>query len=174
MSSKKITVIYFLFIISITGIADQVIDTNFFLLDKIVNNDFIRKNANKNAPDYFDNFFAIDAVKYDAGDYYYGIGICKGKNCAYYFDMRMKSDFYAINMDLQVRALQYVDKTAVTNSGKIYIVDETGTVYILKDGDMFNKVAEIPLNDICLTAPSVADGLIVFRTQGYLIGVGKK
>ena len=62
----------------------------------------------------------------------------------------------------------------VAADGKIYIVDETGTVYILKDGDMFNKVAEIPLNDICLTAPSVADGLIVFRTQGYLIGVGKK
>ena len=62
----------------------------------------------------------------------------------------------------------------VASDGKIYIVDEQGTVYIIGDSDTFNKLAEIPLNDICLTAPSITDGIIFFRTQKYLIGVGKK
>ncbi len=61
----------------------------------------------------------------------------------------------------------------VASDGKIYIVDERGTVYIIGDGDTFVKLAEIPLNDICLTAPSITDGMIFFRTQKYLIAVGK-
>jgi outer membrane protein assembly factor BamB len=62
----------------------------------------------------------------------------------------------------------------VASDGKIYIVDEEGTVYILKDGDTFNLIAEIPLKDNCLTAPSITEGMIYFRTQKYLFAVGKK
>jgi outer membrane protein assembly factor BamB len=62
----------------------------------------------------------------------------------------------------------------VAADGKIYIVDEEGTVYILQDGNSFKLLAEIPLNDICLTAPALTDGMIIFRTQKYLISVGKK
>lgn len=62
----------------------------------------------------------------------------------------------------------------VASDGKIYIVDEEGTVFILKDGDTFNLLAEIPLKDNCLTAPSITDGMIYFRTQKYLFAVGKK
>jgi outer membrane protein assembly factor BamB len=62
----------------------------------------------------------------------------------------------------------------VASDGKIYIVDEEGTVYILQDGDTFNLLAEIPLNDICMTAPSITDGAIFFRSRKYLIAVGKK
>jgi outer membrane protein assembly factor BamB len=62
----------------------------------------------------------------------------------------------------------------VASDGKIYIVDEEGTVYIVQDSDSFNLLAEIPLNDICMTAPAITDGMIIFRTQKYLIAVGKK
>jgi outer membrane protein assembly factor BamB len=62
----------------------------------------------------------------------------------------------------------------VASDGKVYIIDEEGTVYILQDGDSFKLVAQIPLNDICLTAPAITDGMIIFRTQRYLFGVGKK
>jgi outer membrane protein assembly factor BamB len=62
----------------------------------------------------------------------------------------------------------------VASDGKIYVVDEEGTVYIIKDGDEFKLLAEIPMNDICMTAPALTDGMIIFRTQKYLIGVGKK
>lgn len=61
----------------------------------------------------------------------------------------------------------------VASDGKIYIVDEEGTVYIMKDGDTFGQLAEIPLKDNCLTAPALTDGLIFFRTQKWLIAAGK-
>jgi outer membrane protein assembly factor BamB len=62
----------------------------------------------------------------------------------------------------------------VASDGRIYIVDEEGTVYIIKDGSSFNLLAEIPMNDICMTAPAITDGMIYFRTQHHLIAVGKK
>lgn len=62
----------------------------------------------------------------------------------------------------------------VASDGKIFIVDELGTVYIVQDGTEFKLLREIPLNDVCLTAPSITDGMIFFRTQNYLIAAGKK
>jgi len=61
----------------------------------------------------------------------------------------------------------------VASDGRIYIVSEEGKVYIIQDGDTFNLIAEIPMNDICMTAPSITDGMIFFRTQKYLVAVGK-
>lgn len=60
----------------------------------------------------------------------------------------------------------------VASDGKLYIVDEQGTVYIIKDGISFKQIAEIPMNDICLTAPAITDNMIFFRTQKYLFAVG--
>jgi outer membrane protein assembly factor BamB len=62
----------------------------------------------------------------------------------------------------------------VASDGRIYIVDEEGTVYIIKDGDTFTQLAEIPMKDNSMTAPAITDGMIYFRTQKYLIAVGKK
>jgi len=62
----------------------------------------------------------------------------------------------------------------VASDGKLYIVDEEGTVYILKDGNSFSLIAEIPMNDICMTAPAITENMIIFRTQKYLVAVGKK
>lgn len=61
----------------------------------------------------------------------------------------------------------------VASDGKIYIVDESGNVYIIGDGDTFQLIDEISLGDVCLTAPSITDGKIFFRTQNYLIAFGK-
>lgn len=62
----------------------------------------------------------------------------------------------------------------VASDGKIYIVDEHGTIFIIKDGETFQQIAEIPMNDVSLVAPAITDGIIFFRTQKYLIAVGKK
>ena len=62
----------------------------------------------------------------------------------------------------------------VASDGKIYTADEEGTVYIIRDGDTFELLAEIPMKDICMTAPAVTDGMIFFRTQNNLYAVGKK
>jgi outer membrane protein assembly factor BamB len=62
----------------------------------------------------------------------------------------------------------------VASDGRIYIVDELGTVYIIQDGDTFRQLAEIPMNDVCMSAPAIADGAIYFRTQHFLFCVGNK
>ncbi len=62
----------------------------------------------------------------------------------------------------------------VASDGRIYIVDEEGTIFIIQDGDIFNLLAEIPMNDICMTAPAITDNMIYFRTQHSLFAVGKK
>jgi outer membrane protein assembly factor BamB len=62
----------------------------------------------------------------------------------------------------------------VASDGRIYVVDEEGTVYILRDGDTFKQLSEIPMNDNSMTAPAITDGIIYFRTQKYLMAVGKK
>jgi len=62
----------------------------------------------------------------------------------------------------------------VASDGRIYIIDEEGTLYIMQSGNTFKLLGEIPLNDICLTAPAITPGMIFFRTQKYLIAAGKK
>jgi len=62
----------------------------------------------------------------------------------------------------------------VASDGRIFIVSEEGTVYIIQAGDSFRLLDEIPMNDICMTAPSITDGMIYFRTQNHLIAVGEK
>jgi outer membrane protein assembly factor BamB len=62
----------------------------------------------------------------------------------------------------------------VASDGRIYIVDEEGTVFIIRDGPAFNLLAELPMKDICMTAPAITDGMIFFRTQHSLFAVGKK
>ena len=62
----------------------------------------------------------------------------------------------------------------VASDGRIYIIDEEWTVYIVQAGNEFKLLAEIPMNDICMTAPAITDGMIIFRTKKYLVAVGKK
>ena len=62
----------------------------------------------------------------------------------------------------------------VASDGKIYIVNETGTLYIIGDGPAFKVLKQIPFNDICMTAPAITDGMIFFRTQQFLFAAGKK
>jgi outer membrane protein assembly factor BamB len=61
----------------------------------------------------------------------------------------------------------------VASDGKIYIVSEEGVVYIIKDGDAFQLLDEIPMDEISMTAPAITDGMIFFRTQYHLFAVGK-
>lgn len=61
----------------------------------------------------------------------------------------------------------------VASDGKIYLVSEDGTVFIIKDGPAFEQISEIPIGDVSLVAPAITDGMIFFRSQRYLYGVGK-
>jgi outer membrane protein assembly factor BamB len=61
----------------------------------------------------------------------------------------------------------------VAADGKIYIVSEQGSVFIMDDGDKFNMAGEVPLDDICMTSPAIVENMMFIRTQNYLIAIGK-
>ncbi len=62
----------------------------------------------------------------------------------------------------------------VASDGRIYIAGEEGKLFIIQDGDVFKLLAEIPLNDVCMSAPAIVEKMMLIRTQKYLIAVGQK
>jgi outer membrane protein assembly factor BamB len=60
----------------------------------------------------------------------------------------------------------------VASDNKIYLVSETGEVFIVEAGPEFKLLQVIPLGEISLSTPAISDGIIVFRTTGHLVGVG--
>jgi outer membrane protein assembly factor BamB len=76
----------------------------------------------------------------------------------------------------------YRNKLGVANSftaspviadHKLYISDDEGTVYIVQTGKEFKLLNTSLLGDVCMTSPAITKGLMIFRTQHYLIAVGK-
>ena len=61
----------------------------------------------------------------------------------------------------------------VASDGRLFIVDDEGTVYTVKAGAGFEIIATSELGGISMTAPSITDGIIYYRTVDRLIAVGK-
>ena len=61
----------------------------------------------------------------------------------------------------------------VASDGRIFIIDDEGTVYTVKAGPVFELLETSELGGISMTAPSITDGIIYFRTVDKLIAVGK-
>lgn len=61
----------------------------------------------------------------------------------------------------------------VAADGKLYFTSEEGEVYVVKAGPAFELLAVNKLGDVCMATPAIADGRIFFRTQHYVIGIGR-
>lgn len=97
----------------------------------------------------------------------YNIGWNGSVNC---IDPLTGADIYSAKLG---RSKSFV-ASPVASDGKIYVVDEEGMIYIFADGNEFKPLAEIPLNEVCMTAPAITDGMIFFRTQNWLYAIGNK
>ena len=62
----------------------------------------------------------------------------------------------------------------VASDGKLYIVDDEGTVYVVKTGRVFELIATSELGEISMTVPAITDGMIYFRTVNKLVAVGSR
>lgn len=62
----------------------------------------------------------------------------------------------------------------VASDGKIYVVDDKGTVNVLKAGPEYILLAENPLGEESMVAPAITDNIIFFRTLNWLIAVSEK
>jgi outer membrane protein assembly factor BamB len=84
------------------------------------------------------------------------------------YDARTGEKIYSEN----VKTYSFI-ASPVASDGKIYLVAETGEVYIVKAGKAYALLQTIPLGDISLVTPGIAEDMLVFRTARRLIAVGK-
>jgi outer membrane protein assembly factor BamB len=61
----------------------------------------------------------------------------------------------------------------VASDGKIYLVSEDGDLYIVKTGREYKLLRKIPLGEVSLVTPGIAEGILVLRTAGRLIAVSE-
>jgi len=59
----------------------------------------------------------------------------------------------------------------VAADGRLYMVSERGMVFIARAGKKYELLASIPLGEISLVTPGIAEGVIIFRTARKLIAI---
>jgi outer membrane protein assembly factor BamB len=62
----------------------------------------------------------------------------------------------------------------VAGDGKIFFTSEEGAVHVVKAGSEFTVLASNQLGAPCLATPAISDGMIFFRTETFLLAVGRR
>jgi outer membrane protein assembly factor BamB len=62
----------------------------------------------------------------------------------------------------------------IASDGKIYLVSETGDLYIVEAGRSFKILKTIPLGDVSLVTPAISEGLLIFRTASRLMAISER
>lgn len=57
--------------------------------------------------------------------------------------------------------------------GKLYIVTEKGTTYVVKTGDKYDLLSKNTLNETVYATPAIADGHLFIRGMKSLYCLGK-
>jgi outer membrane protein assembly factor BamB len=61
----------------------------------------------------------------------------------------------------------------VAADGRIYLTSEDGEVRVVKAGPGGEILTTNYVGDTCMATPAISDGMIFYRTQHYLIGIGR-
>jgi outer membrane protein assembly factor BamB len=61
----------------------------------------------------------------------------------------------------------------VAADGRLYFTSEESGVRVVRAGPKFQLLAVNYLGDVSLATPAISDGMLFFRTEHYLIGVGR-
>lgn len=61
----------------------------------------------------------------------------------------------------------------VASDGKLYLVSEDGDLYIVKAGKEYKLLRKIPLGEVSLVTPGIAEGILIMRTASRLIAVSQ-
>jgi outer membrane protein assembly factor BamB len=62
----------------------------------------------------------------------------------------------------------------VAADGRLYFTSEQGEVRVVRAGPKFELLAVNPLDDYCMATPAISNGAVFFRTQHFMVTVGKK
>jgi outer membrane protein assembly factor BamB len=58
--------------------------------------------------------------------------------------------------------------SSVAGDGKVYFVNEAGTVYVVRAGPQFEQLATNKLDEYTLASPAIAAGQLFIRTEKHL------
>jgi outer membrane protein assembly factor BamB len=62
----------------------------------------------------------------------------------------------------------------VAADGRLYFTDESGEVYVVKAGDIYEDLALNSMGEICMSTPAISDGVMVIRTLKHVYGIGEE
>lgn len=62
----------------------------------------------------------------------------------------------------------------IAADGKLYFANEDGEVYVAKAGRTYQELARNQMDEVVMSTPAIADGILVIRTLGHLYGIGEK
>ena len=59
--------------------------------------------------------------------------------------------------------------SGIASDGKLYFSAESGEVYVVKAGPEYELLAQNDMDDIIMATPALAEGMVIFRTQDFVI-----
>jgi hypothetical protein len=66
-----------------------------------------------------------------------------------------------------------ISASGVASGGKLYYSLEQGDVVVVKAGPEFEILSRNPMDDLIMATPAISGNMLYFRTQHYLVAVGK-
>jgi outer membrane protein assembly factor BamB len=61
----------------------------------------------------------------------------------------------------------------IAADGKLYVATEDGEVHVVTAGPELTPIATNAMNEVIMSTPAIADGLIFIRTMGHLYAIGR-
>ena len=100
------------------------------------------------------------------GDFLYNLRMNGNLNC-----------YHAVTVEVIYREripdAMGITASGVASDGKLYYSLEQGDVVVVKAGPDFEIISRNPLDDLIMATPAISGNMLYFRTQHFLVAVGK-
>jgi outer membrane protein assembly factor BamB len=63
--------------------------------------------------------------------------------------------------------------SAVAADGKLFMASEDGDVFVVQAGREYLELGKYPMNEVVMASPAISDGLLIVRTLGHVVGIGR-
>ena len=61
----------------------------------------------------------------------------------------------------------------VAADGKLFMASEDGDVFVVQAGRVYGELGKYPMNEVVMASPAIANGLLIIRTLGHVVGIGR-
>ena len=61
----------------------------------------------------------------------------------------------------------------IAGDGKLFIASEDGDVFVVRAGREYAELGKHPMNEVVIASPAISNGMVIIRTLGHLVGIGR-